>query len=76
MAMSRYETILNLKETFFKLINAGLIPIHLMDWKVYYEAYVQQCEKDKPHEAACMVAANYDISRRHLYKIIAYMKGA
>lgn len=74
--MTRYEKIKSLGDEFFKLIKAGLIPVHLLDWKVYYEAYIQHCEKEKPNEAACMVAAHYDISKRTTFRIIKYMKEA
>ena len=72
--MTRYETILNLGDGFLKLINSGIVSVHLLDWKVYYEYYLQESEKNKASEAINMVAANYDVSKRHMQRIVAYME--
>ena len=74
--MSRYETILSLNENFLLLINKGLVPVHLLDWKVYYESYIEHCKIHKKYEAANIVAAHYDVSQRQMRRIVAYMKGA
>lgn len=81
--MSRYETITNLGEEFISLMGKGIIPVHLLDWKVYYEAYKVEMEKlskqygrAKKNEAIEIVAVNYDVSRRNMYYIIAFMEGA
>ena len=42
--MSRYETIKNLGDDFVKLIGKGLVPVHLLDWKMYYESYLKEAE--------------------------------
>lgn len=73
--MSRYETITSLGDDFLKLINAGIVSVHLLDWKVCYEAYLQYMEKEKHSEAINLVAAHFDVSRRQTERIIAYMKG-
>jgi hypothetical protein len=72
--MTRYETITNLGEGFLKLISAGIVSVHLLDWKVYYEYYLQEAKKNKTSEAVNMVAANYDVSKRHVQRIVAYME--
>lgn len=80
--MTRYQTILNLNDTFVKLIGTGLIPVHLLDWKVYYEAYLQELEKQKralykikKTDAVESVAENFDVSRRQMFYIISFMEG-
>lgn len=78
--MTRYQTILSLGNAFTVLIGKGIIPVHLLDWKVYYEAYLAQKELEekkatrKKTEAVETVAVHYDISRRHLFQIIKYME--
>ena len=42
--MTRYETIAGLGANFIKLMGKGLIPTHILDWKVYYEAYLTEME--------------------------------
>lgn len=81
--MTRYETIVNLNDNFVKLMSTGLIPVHLLDWKVYYEAYLQELEvqkrnsyKIKKTEAVETVAVNYDISKRQMFYVISFMEGS
>lgn len=79
--MTRYQTILNLKDDFVKLIAKGIVPVHLLDWKVYYEAYLKEVEdyrqkhgKVRKTHVACSVADNYKISERQIYTIISFME--
>jgi len=80
--MTRYETINNLGDNFIKIMSKGLMPVHLLDWKVYYEAYLEQANlmlkeygKPKKTKAAEITAAMYNISDRTVFSIIAFMEG-
>lgn len=80
--MNRYETILNLGDEFLKLVNKGLIPVSMLDWKVYYELYKQQLEiqnknfrKPRKIEALSIAAEHYDISKRHMQRVVSFMEG-
>jgi hypothetical protein len=80
--MTRYESITSLGENFIKLISKGLIPAHILDWKVYYEAYRKEMDalqkqygKPKKTRAAGNVADSYKISERCMFSIIAFMEG-
>ena len=80
--MTRYETINNLGDNFVKLMGKSLIPVHVLDWKVYYEAYLKQSDlicrefgKPKKTRAAGITAAMYNISDRTMYNVIAFMEG-
>ena len=80
--MTRYETILNLGDNFIKLMGKSLIPVHVLDWKVYYEAYLKQAEitakeygKPKKTLAAALTAETYSISERSMFNVIAFMEG-
>ena len=71
--MTRYETITSLGDDFMKLMGKNLIPVHILDWKVYYEAYVKELiilqskyGKLKKTRAAGIVADNFKISERSM----------
>ena len=78
--MTRYETITSLGDDFMKLLGKNLIPVHILDWKVYYEAYVKEKEflekkygKNKKTRAVGNVCDTYKISERNLFYIISFM---
>lgn len=79
--MTRYETIVSLKDDFIKLMGKNLIPVHILDWKTYYESYLQEIDYQKKNytkpikeEAVMTVATRYDISRRSMYYVISFME--
>jgi len=74
--MSRYETITTLGDEFIKLMSKSLIPVHILDWKVLYEAYLIERTKCKKTEAIEIVCAQYDVSRRQMFYIVEFMEGA
>lgn len=80
--MTRYDTINALGDNFIKLMGKSLIPIHILDWKVYYEAYLKEQEHQKKHftkvrktNVVATVADNYNISERSMFSVIAFMEG-
>ena len=80
--MTRYETLISLGEKFVKLVGKNLIPVHILDWKVYYEAYLTATEYHKKHfkkvrktHMAQLVAENYNITERTMFNVIAFMEG-
>ncbi len=81
-SLTRYQTINALDENFLHLIGKGIIPVHLLDWKVYYEAYLKESENlhtsysgRQKTMAAAIVADEFDISRRTMFNVIAFMEG-
>lgn len=79
--MSRYEILTKNHETVLKFMSNGLMPVHILDWKVYYEAYLTNLKltekehgKPRKNEAVETVAAHYDISRRTMYAVVAFME--
>ena len=79
--MTRYQILTNLGDDLIKLMAKNIIPVHILDWKVYYEAYLREMEatgksgRTKKTRAAGIVAENYKLSERNVFKIIAYMEG-
>ena len=80
--MTRYETILSLGEDFIKLMGKNLIPVHILDWKVYYETYLKETSYHKKHfkkvrktQMAQLVAETYNITERTMFNVIAFMEG-
>lgn len=81
MVMTRYDKIVNLGEEFLVLVQSGLVSIILLDWKVYYEYYINQMElqrknftKPRKIEAMHLTADHYDLSKRHVERIVAFME--
>ena len=79
--MTTYQTILNLGDNLLLLMNKSIIPITVLDYKVYYEAYLQQVEiqsgkdkKIKKIDIVSTVAENFKVSERLIYKVIAFME--
>jgi hypothetical protein len=82
MVMTRYQTILNLGDDFISLMGKKLIPVHVLDWKVYYEAYLKESGESKKSFSkvrktaiAATVAHSHRISERTMFNIIAFMEG-
>ena len=80
--MTRYEIIMSLDDTFTKLMAKKLSPVHILDWKVYYETYNTEKElaakkrvKSTKTEIATTIAGRYNITERTLYNVIAFMEG-
>ena len=80
--MTRYETIMNLGDNFVKLMARNIIPVHILDWKVYYEAYVKELDalssrynSRQKTIAARIVADEYKITPRTMFKVISFMDG-
>jgi len=60
----------------------SLIPVHVLDWKVYYEPYLKQTEtvtsqygKLKKTPAADLTAETYSVSESSMFTVIAFMEG-
>lgn len=82
-SLTRYERIIHLGDTFLQLIAQGFVPAHILDWKVYYEAYLTEAAvlktrygRSKKTRAAGNVADTYKISERYMFTIIAFMEGS
>ncbi len=80
--MTRYHTITSLGDNLLKLISKRLIPIHILDWKVYYEAYLAEREssaksrvKTNKTQIIYDLAGRFNITERTLYNVIAFMEG-
>lgn len=80
--MTRYETLINLQESFMQLVAKNIIPVHVLDWKVYYEAYLKETEYHKKYfkkvrktHMIQQVAENYNITERTMFNVVAFMEG-
>lgn len=72
--MTTYETIIKQEQNILNLISIGVVPVQILDWKVYYEAYLEEINRVKKSEAVMIVGAKYDISCRMMYYIIKFME--
>jgi len=57
----------------------NFVPMHILDYKVYYEAYLENMRlqnitgKAKTSKAISDVSGKYDISRRQMERIVKFM---
>lgn len=75
---TRYETIINMKGDFVKLVTQGIIPSHLLGWKTIYERYKKASEEENnagKSQIVSDIALEFDLQRRQIYNIIKYMGG-
>lgn len=58
---------------FLDLVRRGIIPIHIMDYLVVYETYLQQNTENKKSVAITYCAEKYNCSERTIHNIINFM---
>lgn len=59
--------------TFIKLIELGVIPINVLDKKVYYERYLQERRKEGKMQSITNVSEEYGVSEITVRRAIKYM---
>lgn len=59
--------------TFIKLIELGVIPINVLDKKVYYERYLQERRKESKMQSVTNVSEEYGVSESTVRRAIKYM---
>jgi len=75
MTGTNYEILLNLDISFIGLIKRGFIPTQYIDWKTYYEYFKWQKELGfKTEEAVNLTCIKFDLSRRQVYRVKAWME--
>ena len=79
--MNRYQIITSQEQTIISLMGIGIIPVQFLDWKVYYEEYLQQLEdlekentKALKGEAMGYVAIKYNLSERQVQRVVKWME--
>lgn len=68
---------------FNRLLTDGIIPVHLLDYKVIYEFYINELEtlkrerwtKNRKGQAIQSTMDEYSISKSTVYEIVKMMKG-
>ncbi|RZJ63157.1 MAG: hypothetical protein EOO45_21815 [Flavobacterium sp.] len=80
--MTRYEVMIGLGDQLGILTAKSLIPVHLLEWKQYYETYLSEAAKYRLNHGktgktyvAGLVADEFNISERTVFSIIAFMEG-
>ncbi len=62
-------------EYFPQLLKSGIIPINWVDYKVIYEFYLKEREKQKGKQLITNVAEEFNVSDRTVYLIVQKMRG-
>ncbi len=71
---NRYEVIKNLGRQFLVLIQLGIIPTQILDYKTIYENYLELLKFNTSSESKKILSQNFDISYRQLSRIVLYME--
>jgi len=59
--------------TFLMLIKKGIIPLSILDKKVYYERYLYERKTHDASQAITNVTEEYHVSERTVYRAIKLM---
>lgn len=75
--MVAYKLIIELEQLpYFKdLLKQGIVPMTWIDYKVIYEFYLRESEKENGTQLIANVAQEFNVSERLVYKIVKKMKG-
>ena len=71
--VNRY-TILKSIPNINKLYLLGILPIHLMDWTVIYEYYLDERKCLGKMQSYSNTADNYNLSENHIMNIVYWME--
>lgn len=55
------------------LVCKGILSAHLLDWKIIYERYLKELERESVGSAKQFVADEYKISYRTVSRIVGFM---
>lgn len=58
---------------FLELVRRGVIPVHIMDYMVVYETYLQQIINNKKSVAITYCADRYNCSENTIRNIVNFM---
>lgn len=58
---------------FLELVRRGVIPVHIMDYMVVYETYLQQIINNKKSVAITYCAEKYNCSENTIRNVINFM---
>lgn len=74
--MVAYELMKELEELpYFKdLLKQGIVPVNWLDYKVIYEFYLKESDKESGKQLVTNVANEFNISERLVYKIVKRMR--
>lgn len=72
--MVNYDFLKNIdNRLFLELVRRGVIPVHIMDYMVVYETYLQQLTENKKSVAITYCAERYNCSERTIHNIVNFM---
>jgi len=73
--MNNYDFINKIgTETFIQLVQRGLIPIHIMDYKSIYETYLNEMLRHKKSISILYCAEHYNVHENTIRNIIKFME--
>lgn len=72
-----YDLIKRIEDSkeFLALISKGLLPITILDRKVYYEYYLNDLKRtESPNQSVLNTSEEFDKSERTIFRAIQFMK--
>jgi len=61
-------------KTYWLLIKKGVIPISILDRKIYYEYYTDKIRTNKKRKAIELTAIEFDVTLMTVYNAIKFME--
>jgi hypothetical protein len=70
----RYEIIQSLGRNLLTLIQARVIPMTILDYKTYYEEYLDELQTNNEASSKKIISTKHDISLRKVQRIVEFME--
>lgn len=70
----RYEIIQGLGRNLLTLIQARVIPMTILDYKTYYEEYLDELQSNSEASSKKIISTKHDISLRKVQRIVEFME--
>lgn len=61
-------------DLFYQMVRRGIIPVHIMDWIVIYEYFLNELKENSKTVSIVATADHYNCSDKTIYNIIKFMK--
>ena len=71
---NRHEIICEMGASFIAQVKYGFIPVHIMDWKVIYEFYLECRSKHKKTESIMLACDRFDLCQTTGFQIVKWME--
>lgn len=72
--MTNYDFLKSIEQKLFlELVKRGIIPIHIMDYLLIYETYLNEIKTNKKSVCITFCSDKYNLSERTIRRVIEFM---